>query len=139
MAKGLLTGAALGTLIGSVAAALYPKRKEIIKAIQDESEYLSRKAHDVADSMPRFRREPPRSNLFIAGSLFGLFVGAGAALLLAPKTGKGLRNQIARKYNEINDKTHEIIDLVQHNAEPYIFNGHHHGKQTRKKSHTSKR
>lgn len=46
---------------------------------------------------------------FLIGALVGGAVGAITALLLAPKSGKELREDISRKSNELMDKAQDII------------------------------
>lgn len=67
-------------------------------------------------------------NHFLMGILIGGALGVTAALLLAPKSGKELRNDIKEKgnkaireikdiYAETHAKTREIIDEARHQAD----------------------
>jgi gas vesicle protein len=49
---------------------------------------------------------------FIIGAVVGGLLGAMTALLLAPKSGRELRKDIAEGYETISDKTHEIVSTV---------------------------
>ena len=66
-------------------------------------------------------QESAGSGLFLLGALAGALVGAGVALLMAPKTGaetrrqinSGLntaRNEAARRYRDLADKASQQID-----------------------------
>ncbi|GIQ68153.1 YtxH domain-containing protein [Xylanibacillus composti] len=49
---------------------------------------------------------------FAAGAILGALVGAATALLLAPKSGKELRGDIAEGYHQVSEKTHQVADTV---------------------------
>ncbi|CAM3511705.1 YtxH domain-containing protein [Marinicrinis lubricantis] len=49
---------------------------------------------------------------FLLGAVVGGIIGAAAALLLAPKTGKELRGDIAGQYQNVTEKTKEIYGTV---------------------------
>lgn len=49
---------------------------------------------------------------FAVGAVVGGLLGAVTALLLAPKTGKELRSDVAEQYGKISDKTVEIAGTV---------------------------
>lgn len=115
-AKKIIAGAALGTLLGSLLVALYPKRNEIFDAIQDQSTDYADKAKQFANIMLNGKQAHNAGNTFLKGSILGALLGAGAALLLAPKTGKQLRNQVSQAYNEFSDKTEHVVDLFKNNS-----------------------
>ena len=46
----------------------------------------------------------------LAGLVIGGLAGAGAALLLAPQSGKETRDQIQQKTNELRDRTAETVE-----------------------------
>jgi gas vesicle protein len=48
----------------------------------------------------------------LLGTLIGFSVGAAAALLLAPKSGKELRGEIADQYRNTSDKTQDLARRV---------------------------
>jgi gas vesicle protein len=51
-----------------------------------------------------------KNNDLIKGALVGCCLGGLCALLLAPKAGKELQDDIVDSYNNLNDQTHEYID-----------------------------
>lgn len=119
----ILLGAAMGTVLGSLAIALFPSRRQLKRAIGAPTNFFTEKTRDAAEYLleeaatriPMLRRQNPHK-FFWSGSVFGLLAGASTALLLAPKTGKSLRQQIVKAYNNVNDKTHEVIHLMQANT-----------------------
>jgi gas vesicle protein len=46
---------------------------------------------------------------FVIGAVVGGILGAMAALLLAPKPGKELREDISGQYREVNKKAHKLV------------------------------
>lgn len=60
---------------------------------------------------------------FLIGALVGGAVGAITALLLAPKSGKELREDISRKSNELMDKAQDLIGDKQEQAMSSINQG----------------
>jgi len=60
---------------------------------------------------------------FLIGALVGGAVGAITALLLAPKSGKELREDISRKSNELMDKAQDLIVERQEQALSTINQG----------------
>jgi hypothetical protein len=117
-AKKIIAGAALGTLLGSLIVALYPKRNEIFDVIREQSTDYADKAKQYADLILNGKQAIARNtnNSFLKGGILGALLGAGAALLLAPKTGRQLRNQVSQAYNEISDKTEHVVDLFKNNS-----------------------
>lgn len=112
--KNIISGAAIGTLIGTLAAFIYPRRQEIVDNIRDQSE----KARGLGEALLRkgdFRRVEYRDNYW-KGGLLGLLVGAGTALLMAPKSGKQFRGQLTRAYNDLSEKSEELIHQFQKNS-----------------------
>ena len=70
--------------------------------------------------MARYNEESAGSGLFLLGALAGALVGAGVALLLAPKSGQQIRGDIssglntardaaARRYRELADKASQKL------------------------------
>lgn len=57
---------------------------------------------------------------FIIGTLLGGVLGGVTALLFAPKSGDKLRKDLARKYNDVSDKTKELIDGVSDQAKELV-------------------
>ncbi len=71
---------------------------------------------------------------FLKAALLGGLVGGVAGLLLAPKSGKELRDDICEGYQCFSDKTHEFADDIKckskrflhpfsHEEEEHFFNG----------------
>lgn len=53
--------------------------------------------------MARYNDESAGSGLFLLGALAGALVGAGVALLMAPKTGQQVRNELSSGFNTAKD------------------------------------
>lgn len=49
---------------------------------------------------------------FVIGVLIGGIIGAAAALLLAPKSGRELRNELTDSYQTVAKKTQELVKQV---------------------------
>ncbi|WP_010275041.1 YtxH domain-containing protein [Paenibacillus senegalensis] len=54
---------------------------------------------------------------FLVGAIVGSIVGAVTALLLAPKSGKELRQDISEQAHQIGQKTKEIATEVSHKTQ----------------------
>lgn len=100
--KDVVRGAALGTLLGSLAVALYPKRFEIIEAVMDQTNGLGDRAKDYANLLFKEDHSQEMRNHYLSG-LAGLVLGAGMTLFLAPKSGKQLRAQVTKAYNVLSE------------------------------------
>lgn len=59
--------------------------------------------------------ESDSTNYLLVGGICSL-IAAGAALLLAPKSGRELRQDITDKYEDLHDTAHEITDNVHEYA-----------------------
>jgi len=68
------------------------------------------------------------SSMFLLGAIAGAVVGAGVALLVAPKTGAetredltngyaSLRETVARRYKEVADRASEALDSLEEKSE----------------------
>lgn len=118
--KKVIIGAAVGTVLGALAA--INKRQDILQNLKNQAENFSdrtkeramRFLEDSLDGAP-FQRRSNQKN-FLSGSLLGLLAGISSALMFAPKSGKNLRNQISRAYNDLFDKTHEIVNIINKNG-----------------------
>jgi len=115
--KKIFSGAAVGTLLGSFAVLLYPRRNEIMEYLRNHSSDLNGltdKAKGYGESLLKqgkqlnFRRVEYRTN-YLTGGIIGLIVGVGTGLLLAPKTGKVLRGHISKAYSDLSVKSEEVI------------------------------
>jgi gas vesicle protein len=118
--KTLITAAALGTIIGSLSATIYPQRKKILHSLIEQAE----QARECADIlMSKGEKLIPRKtvyrNNYLPGGVAGVIIGAGLALLLAPKSGKQLRTQVSKAYSDLSNKTHEAMDLIKNHTTPH--------------------
>jgi gas vesicle protein len=59
---------------------------------------------------------------FLAGAIIGGVVGAAAALLMAPKSGEELREDIADKVQEISENTHDFADDIHEKGKRFANN-----------------
>lgn len=59
------------------------------------------------------RIEEPK---FMKGALLGALLGGTTCLLLAPKSGKELRDEITNGYNTINQKTQDLTEQIRHHG-----------------------
>lgn len=123
--KKIASGAALGTLLGSLAAMMYPKRREIIEHVMDRAEdisHLAEKAREYGEAFMgngklfNFGHKTESKANYIKGGLIGFLIGAGAALMMAPKTGKNLRGQLARAYNDLSERSEEFVHHFKNNT-----------------------
>jgi gas vesicle protein len=84
--------------------------------------------------MARYNDESAGSGLFLLGALAGALVGAGVALLLAPKAGSQVRGDIssgfntardaaARRYRELADKASQKLGYEGKTAAGDRYNG----------------
>lgn len=138
--KQMISGAAIGTLFGSLAALLYSQRREIIEKLQEHSEDfngLKDKAIEYSGSLLNkgkqlnFRKVEYRTSYW-QGGLVGLIIGAGAAFLIAPRTRKNLRGHITRVYNDLSERSEEVLHQFKNNS-PSLFT-HHNGVKKKKPS-----
>lgn len=61
-------------------------------------------------------REEQSGASFVLGMLTGAFVGAGVALLLAPKTGQEMRQQLGEQYRGLADRVGEQTQGLRETA-----------------------
>ena len=84
--------------------------------------------------MARYNDESAGSGLFLLGALAGALVGAGVALLMAPKSGAQVRGDIssgfntardaaARRYRELADKASQKLGYEGKTAAGDRYNG----------------
>lgn len=117
----ILVGGAIGTLLGSLVAVVMANRHEIADTVRSQGGDWIDRAKDTADTWMKRRHwsnaaDSELRNDFWKGSMMGLIVGVGAALLMAPKSGQQLRGQLTKKYQHIADdiaaKTEDIMHYV---------------------------
>ena len=70
---------------------------------------------------PKYKDPPNNAPGVFGGMLIGALVGAGAMLLLAPRSGKETRTQIEKKARELRGRTTEIVEdtIAQVRLNPY--------------------
>jgi gas vesicle protein len=62
-------------------------------------------------------REEQSGASFMLGVITGAFVGAGVALLFAPKTGQEMRQQLGEQYRGLADRVTETTQTLRENAD----------------------
>ena len=63
------------------------------------------------------------SNGFVKGLVIGGIIGAAAAMLFAPMSGKRLRKKIGRKKDDILDDVNEYVETGKEKAEELFREG----------------
>lgn len=108
--KGVILGAIVGTMIGSLSAVIVPKRQKIMEQMKKAKTFTDGFYNGMKNwSEPR---QEMNTSAFMKGALSGLLLGAGVAAFVTPKTGKQLRNNLTRKYQDVADKTQELMQYV---------------------------
>jgi gas vesicle protein len=121
----LITGALLGGILGGVAGLLLaPKSgKELREDIMDGYDNLNEKTREYSDKGSKFlnccskkgsrffgeMEEGHCSSTLLTGGAIGAVIGATAALLLAPNSGKELREGLGDKYEDIREQAEEFV------------------------------
>lgn len=117
--KSIVIGAALGTFIGSISALVIPQRQKILKTLKNQKKNWIEKAKDISENVlgeipyPIEQKKETQAPTFFKGALVGLLVGAGSTFLFTPKTGKQLRNAIAKKYSDVSEKTQDLMEFFE--------------------------
>jgi len=62
-------------------------------------------------------REDQSGASFVLGMMTGAFIGAGVALLFAPKTGQEMRQQIGEQYRTIADRAEQTAQSLRETAQ----------------------
>jgi len=115
---GLMAGALAGSLLASALALFGSKDtagKFTVLAKEEAAEILK----GVRANVQKFGAESSSDrakNHFTLGAVAGLLFGVGAALLLAPKTGRQMRKDLKESYNDIADITSETIHFISDNG-----------------------
>lgn len=153
--KEFIIGAAVGSLLGSVAALLVAPTtgKRLRNGICDTYCDITDKTHDLAnrgrsiaknigchtcdwagkaksivDGATKTVRgwvgeeeeeEEQTTRDLLIGGLIGGVLGAAVALMLAPKSGEDLRQDIADTYDHVSDRTHEFVDHMAKNGKAF--------------------
>lgn len=125
-------GALIGGVLGSVAALLSaPKSgRELREDIADTYNNVNQKSHELASNIRDKKRQLTRylingehepeyrsGSALIQGGIAGVVVGAVAALLLARKPGKKLRQDISNKYEQIRHRAEDFVTEVGERGE----------------------
>lgn len=110
--KGAVVGAALGTMLGSLASLLVPEHAD--------KSWLS-KAKSVGSNIFEDVLKGTDSNGvtipdFVKGAFVGLLLGAGSAALLTPTTGKEARKTLTKGVRNISSKTQDVLEFINKNA-----------------------
>lgn len=139
MAKtpGVVLGAMMGALLGSMGAVMAPKRKKLLSELKNQQKGWAEKAKNISENVYEELKkhwghadEDIEVGHFVKGALMGMLVGASSALLFTPKTGKQVRNQLSQQYQNALDKTQEIIHSINHHPKTR--------SKTARKTHSSK-
>jgi gas vesicle protein len=112
--QGVVIGALLGTVIGSLSAVLAPKRQVLLKKIKNQARGWVENSKDRAKNIYENSETSPKevaAKNFIKGAVTGALAGAGSALLFTPKTGKQLRKELMQKYEQASETTNDVIEL----------------------------
>lgn len=62
-------------------------------------------------------REDQSGASFVLGMMTGAFIGAGLALLFAPKTGHELRQQLGDQYRDLADRAGQTAQNIRESAQ----------------------
>lgn len=141
--KGVVLGAIVGTMLGSLSAALMPKRQSMLaqtKGFAEKAKSFSDNFYNGIRKLSGPKQEEPST--FLKGAITGLLLGAGVAAFLTPKTGKQLRTNLSQKYQDIADKTQEIMQFINNEHGYALSNGSHathHRAAPKRKSVQAKR
>lgn len=73
---------------------------------------MNKHDRNLYDSSADVREESMNTKDFVIGALIGGIIGAGAALLLAPKPGKELISDISEQASVLKEKTSKIRDTA---------------------------
>ena len=92
------------------------KSKCFIKKMNSNASDLSGKTKNFMDNITEWisheqdEAEEFNARDLLIGSIAGVVLGATAGLLLAPKSGPELRNEINEAYDNLADKTHDMVN-----------------------------
>ena len=118
-APGVVLGAVMGALLGSVGAAMAPKGKKMLADVKGHQKEWAEKAKNISENVynemkNHWGHEESEVDLskFVTGAVVGMLVGASSALLLTPKTGKQMRSKISEHYQTATDKAQDILEAI---------------------------
>ena len=130
-----IKGALIGGVLGGIAALLAaPKSGKCLRDdIANGYNTINKRSHEFADGVREQGQsiynaingieEDHSHNSLLVGGALGAVIGAIAALLVAPKAGNKLREQLGDKYEEIRDKAEDALNQfnkTRHNVEDKI-------------------
>lgn len=81
-----------------------------------------------------FRKEKSNKKGVLVAALLGALAGSIVALMFAPKKGKELRNDLAKKCKETADKTKDILNDVGEQADSLVDRAKELAKQAKEAS-----
>ncbi len=117
MKKSMMLASFLGTTAAALSAIMSPKRQEIIDDMMKRSNTIAEKAKIVTDNVYEGLKtltipKSNRNNIFMTGAVLGALIGAGSTFLLSPRTGKQVRNSIAKRYQDMALMAQETMDAI---------------------------
>lgn len=115
--KNVIAGIITGGVLGSVSAILIPRRQKIIEQMKnpawtEKARNIGAKVYDEVRHWADAEEDEEDTSIFVKGALLGLLLGAGSALLLTPKTGKQLRDNLFQEYQDLSDRSQEILEYI---------------------------
>lgn len=107
MQADFIKGALVGSLVGSVAGLLFAplSGRKLRQEIVDECQHLCHGKSTIETVKENFETH----ETFLVGGAVGAVVGIIAALLLAPKSGKELRDALGDKYEQIREQAESFL------------------------------
>lgn len=101
-------GALMGSLVGSVAGLLFAPQsgRKMREEIADGCQHLCGTSKGTLDVV---KEELESNETFLVGGAVGAIVGVTAALLLAPKSGKELRDALGDKYEHVREQAEQFL------------------------------
>jgi gas vesicle protein len=120
--KGALIGGCLG---GALALFLAPQMgRKLYDEVTDGYNYLTGQAQDYTDDIKEQANSfldswtcDESCNALMLGSVGGAVIGALAALLLAPESGRQLRKRLGSEYEAICEKAKDVMSDVNKTGE----------------------
>lgn len=118
-----MNGVILGVLTGSLIASAYALfgNQRIVNKLRNQSYEWASRAKNAKENvfenvlgLTESRKSRNRKN-FVGGAVLGLLIGVGTAALLTPKSGKQLRKNLTQTYEDMADKTNEVLNFISHN------------------------
>lgn len=105
----LMKGVVLGGILGGAAGLLLAPKAG--RELRDE---ISDGYNAISNKFETNGHQPNGGYSMVTGAALGAVVCAIAALLLAPKSGKQLREELGEKYEEIQERAEDLMRNIQH-------------------------